>query len=557
MTRRMPRLLVAAGAVVALTAGPSLVAAGPAVAGPAEARFIITVADGYDSRAVAAEHRRRGAAVDFVYTAALNGFAGSMSEAELGELQRDRRVTRIERDGIATASTTHEPATWGLDRIDQRELPLSNTYTSTPTGTGVNAYIIDTGIELGHVEFSNRLGGGYDGVTLGGTGDDCNGHGTHVAGTVGSTTYGVAKAVRLYPVRVLDCNGSGSWSGVIGGLDWVATHRVTPAVANMSLGGGANSSVDDAVRRTVARGVTVVVAAGNGNQAGKEADACSYSPARVPEAITVGATARNDAKTSWSNYGACVDLFAPGAGITSTWHTSNTATNTISGTSMAAPHVAGVAALYLQGVAGAAPAGVAQAIHDASTKGIVTSSRTANNHLVFSGLTVPATVTNAAPTASFTSSCTGLTCTFTNTSADSDGSISSHAWTFGDGGTSTVVSPQHTYGAGSSYTVTLTVTDNAGATGSTSQSVTVTAPSTGGITLSATGYKVKGYQHADLTWSGTTSVAVLRDGVQVASAVMSSPYTDKIDAKGGGSYRYQVCDSAGTALCSPEVTVTF
>jgi subtilisin family serine protease len=550
------RRAVAVAGTAALLVG----LAGTATAAPSgsasedRARFIVTVADGVDSRSVAADHRRSGAQVDFVYTAALNGFAGAMSQADLGALQRDSRVTRIERDGVVTTSATQSSATWGLDRIDQRALPLSGTYTYNHTGSGVHAYVVDTGIKLSHNEFSARVGNGFDAVTAGGKADDCNGHGTHVAGTVGGTTYGVAKSVVLHPVRVLDCNGSGSWSGVIAGLDWVTANHVKPAVANMSLSGGGSTSVDDAVNRTIGAGVTVVVAAGNGDRVGRAQNACNYSPARVPAALTIGATTQSDAKTSWSNYGSCVDLFAPGASITSAWHTSNTATNTISGTSMAAPHVAGVAALYLQQVPGASPAAVDQAIAGASTKNIVTSSSTTNNHLLYS--LVPVTTTNVPPTAAFTYLCDGLACAFTSTSTDPDGWITGYQWSFGDGTGSTQKDPSKTYGSANTYTVTLTVTDNGGATGTTSQSVTVTAPSTGGITLTARGYKVKGAQHAELDWGGTSSVDVYRDNSPIATRVTTDPYTDSIGAKGGGSYTYRVC-AAGTTTCSPDVTVTF
>jgi len=275
-------------------------------------------------------------------------------------------------------------ATWGLDRSDQRSLPLSTTYAYTSTGGSVTAYIIDTGIRFAHADFGGRAVSGYDAVD-GGTADDCNGHGTHVAGTVGGAAYGIAKGVNLVAVRVLDCNGSGSTSGVIAGVDWVTGQHAAgaPAVANMSLGGGASSSMDAAVDRSIADGVSYSVAAGNGNFIGIAQDACKYSPARVAAAITVGASDKSDKKASFSNYGNCVDLFAPGVGITRAWSTSNTATNTISGTSMAAPHVAGVAALYLQGNPGASPATVRDAIYALSTKGKVTSAKTANNHLLF------------------------------------------------------------------------------------------------------------------------------------------------------------------------------
>ena len=342
-------------------------------------RFIVTLRDGANPGAVAGDH---GVSPDYVYTAALNGFAGAMSEAARSGLLRDARVSRVEPDGIARTSTTQSNATWGLDRIDQRALSLSGTFTYTNTGSGVTAYIIDTGIDYGHAEFGGRATFGYD--AFGGNGDDCNGHGTHVAGTTGGTTYGVAKAVAFKAVRVLDCGGSGTWSGVIAGMDWVTANRVLPAVANMSLGGGANTSVDDATKGMIASGVATAVAAGNGNQGGVAQDACKYSPARVPEAMTIGATTKTDSKTSWSNFGNCVDWFAPGAGITSAWIGSgSTETNTISGTSMAAPHTAGVAALYLQSNTGASAQTVRDALYNNTTKSIVTSSKTANNHLLF------------------------------------------------------------------------------------------------------------------------------------------------------------------------------
>ncbi|HEX2210780.1 MAG TPA: S8 family peptidase [Longimicrobium sp.] len=340
-------------------------------------QYIVVLNEGANPRSVAAV---AGVNPKFVYTAALNGFSAALNQGQLNALQHNPAVAYIEQDQEVQVSTTQTGATWGLDRIDQRDLPLNGTYTYTPTGAGVHAYIIDTGILLNHTQFTGRIGNGYDAVTSGGSANDCNGHGTHVAGTVGGTTYGVAKQVTLHPVRVLSCSGSGSTSGVIAGMDWVANNRVLPAVANMSLGGGASTAVDDAVNRMHNRSVTVVVAAGNENQ-----NACNVSPARAANAITVGSTTSSDARSSFSNYGSCVDVFAPGSSITSAWHTSTTATNTISGTSMASPHVAGVAALYLQGNTGALPSAVANAIVSTATTGKVTGAGSGSpNRLVYS-----------------------------------------------------------------------------------------------------------------------------------------------------------------------------
>jgi subtilisin family serine protease len=537
---------------VATDASPATLA-GPVIPG----RFIVTLRDGVDPARVAGQYAVRP---DYTYRHALNGFAGSMSDAARRGLLADMRVLRIEPDQVVTLSaTTQSSATWGLDRIDQAALSLNGAYTYAATGSGVSAYIIDTGIRTTHNDFGSRAKRGFD--AFGGTSEDCNGHGTHVAGTVGGTTYGVAKAVTLVAVRVLDCNGSGTWSGVIAGVDWVTGNAVRPAVANMSLGGGASTTVDDAVRRSIAAGVTYAVAAGNGDRLGRQQPACNYSPARVREALTVGATTNSDAKTSWSNYGECVDVFAPGASITAPWHTSNTAINTISGTSMASPHVAGVAALYLQGTTTASAAAVFEAVRGATTKGIVTSSSTAKNDLLYSRLDLvgpPPLTVNQPPVASFTASCTDLTCTFTDTSTDADGSIASRSWALGDGATASNAVLTHTYAAAQTYTVTVLVTDNGGATGSASRSVTVTAPPTGDITLSVRAYKVSNRKRADLTWSGATSthVDVFRDNSKITTVTNSGSYTHATKETGGGSHTYRVCE-AGTTRCSPSVTVTY
>lgn len=322
---------------------------------------------------------------EHVYRTALRGFSAEMSKAEAAEVARDPRVAYVEQDAVVRTAETQTNATWGLDRIDQRDLPLSTTYTYNTTAANVTAYIIDTGIRTTHGEFGGRASVGTDTVGGGQNGQDCNGHGTHVAGTVGGKTYGVAKQAKLVAVRVLNCSGSGTTAGVVAGIDWVTANATSPSVANMSLGGGASTTLDNAVKRSVAAGVTYAIAAGNGDIFGTPQNACNYSPARVPEAITVGATDSTDRRASWSNFGTCLDLFAPGVSITSGWYTSDTATNTISGTSMATPHTAGVAALYLQGNPSASPAQVSQAIVNGTTPNKVQDPRTGSpNRLLYS-----------------------------------------------------------------------------------------------------------------------------------------------------------------------------
>ena len=320
-----------------------------------------------------------GGRVKHVYKHALNGFAAEMSEEAALALSTDPRVAYVEEDAVVSTDVTQTNPPWGLDRIDQRDRPLSATYTYNWTGSGVRVYIIDTGILTAHTQFGGRASAVFD--VNGGNGQDCNGHGTHVAGTVGGSTYGVAKGVMLRGVKVFQCANTTSTANIIAGVNWVTANRILPAVANMSVGGPASSSMDTAVQNLINSGVTVAVAAGNSNGA----NACNFSPARVAAAITVGSTTTTDARSSFSNIGTCLDLFAPGSGIQSAWWTSTTATATLSGTSMASPHVAGVAALYKQANSAASPATIRNAIVNNSTTNRISNVGTGSpNRLLYS-----------------------------------------------------------------------------------------------------------------------------------------------------------------------------
>jgi subtilisin family serine protease len=300
---------------------------------------------------------RHGGEVVGTWRHALRGFVAQMSESQASAMAAHPGVAWIEEDGEVHADTTQAGAPWDLDRIDQPGRPLDGTYAYTADGSGVNAYIIDSGIRTTHSQFGGRASGAFTAVDDGHGTDDCSGHGTHVAGIVGGATYGVAKNVRLFAVRVLGCDGSGSVSAAISGVDWVTEHHVAPAVANVSLGGGVSAALDDAVRRSIDSGVVYAVSAGNGS-----ADACQQSPARVGEALTVGASDPADAQAAFSNFGACVALYAPGVAITSAWTGGDDATSTQNGTSAAAPHVTGAAALFLSLYPSASPAQVAAAL---------------------------------------------------------------------------------------------------------------------------------------------------------------------------------------------------
>ncbi|HFX6223992.1 S8 family peptidase [Acinetobacter nosocomialis] len=317
------------------------------------------------------------------YDSALKGFAiylpDTAGTAFIEAMKKNPQVLSVENDTVVNIdATTQTNPDWGLDRIDQKALPLNSTYSYSQTGTGTTAYIVDTGILSTHQEFSGRVLNGYTAISDGNGTTDCNGHGTHVAGTVGGTTYGVAKNVKLVPVRILGCDGSGASSNVIAGLDWILKNGSKPAVVNMSLGGAASSSLDSAVENLYNNGYVMVVAAGNSNT-----DACTSSPARTSNAITVAATDNTDTRASYSNYGSCVDIFAPGSQINSSWIGSNTATKVLNGTSMATPHVAGVVAELLQSTPTASPQTITSNLLNQATSDVVKNPSGSPNRLLY------------------------------------------------------------------------------------------------------------------------------------------------------------------------------
>lgn len=349
--------------------------------------------------------RDSGARVHYRYHHALKGFAATIPAPALEGIRRNPMVSFVEADAIVTKNNQSNPPSWGLDRIDQRTLPLDFLYSYQNTGSGVRVYIIDTGIRFSHQEFGGRAVSGYDFVDNDADASDCDGHGTHVAGTVGGASVGVAKGATMVAVRVLNCNGSGTVSGVVAGINWVAANHISPAVANMSLGGGNSSSIVTAVENAIAAGVTFVVSAGNSN-----ANACNYSPANAPSAITVGASTSGDVRSWFSNYGSCVDIFAPGSSIYSSTNDANNSYDSWDGTSMASPHVAGVAALFLQTNTTATPTQVSNAILGNATTGVLSSLGTGSpNLLLYSLITGPVTPPPSAPT--------GLSATATSSSA--------------------------------------------------------------------------------------------------------------------------------------------
>lgn len=575
---------------------------------PERERYIVVLHPGAGEPAAVAEDvaRRHNGRLGFVYEHAVQGFSIALPRQALPSLQRDRRVKYVETDDPVQLFDQTFPT--GVDR--SYDPSANNTAALELSIDGaddrrvdVDVAIIDTGIDYEHPDLhvvagtncTYLSGGGppwarsaycVDGLT---EGDDDHYHGTHVAGTVaaldnGIGVVGIAPGARLWAVKVLDSSGSGYESNVVAGIDWVAANAGAIEVANMSLGGSGYSQAEqDAINTADGLGVVFVVAAGN-----SDADAKNYSPAGLENVVTVSALAdfdgvsggdgsptcrddQDDTLADFSNWGAAVEIAAPGVCITSTYPIEKGAYGTISGTSMASPHVAGAAALLASGTNAPANATevdslVATLIANGNDGWTDDSGDGIKEPLLdVSGFSAAFVAndsggdTNTPPTASFTYDCTDLVCTFDGSgSSDSDGTIAGYDWDFGDGGGDTGVNVSHTYAADGTFTVTLTVTDDQGATGSSSQQVSVSSGGSDGISLSATGYKVKGVQKVDLTWSGADSISVdiYRNGQLLATTANDGAHTDDINERGGASYDYQLCE-AGTTTCSGTVTVVF
>ena len=463
-------------------------------------QFIITLAPSANPSEVARAH---GVTPSHTYTHAMTGFAGSISDAARAGLLKDARILRIDPDRVVTEADggLEAAASWGLDRIDQRSATLDGSFQYPGTGRGVTAYILDTGIRYSHTDFGGRAVPGFD--AYGGNGSDCRGHGTHVAGTVGGSVHGVAKEVSLVSVRVLDCKGQGTTSGVVAGLEWVMAHASRPAVANLSLSGDADAVLDAAVRATIAAGIPVVVAAGNNAR-----DACSFSPARVAEAMTTGATDRADTKPYFSNWGACVDWYAPGVSIVSAGIGSDTEIVTMSGTSMSAPHTTGVAALHLESNPAATPAEVRAALSAAATENVVVWQVPIGDLLH----TVGGTVSSPAPLSE----------------PEPQPAPEPELEPAPEPEPEPVAEPEP-------------------------------APQPAAITLTASTRKVKGKASAELRWNGAESstVVIVVNGAAAANVPNSGSYSYRATARRQTTYRLQVCEAGGGASrCSSEIAVS-
>ncbi|MEP5232418.1 MAG: S8 family serine peptidase [Alloalcanivorax sp.] len=522
-----------------------------------------------------------GGEVLYTYDHALLGMTVRLTNLQASLLGILPGVISVEPDRTVTTVAVQSNATWGLDRVDQPALPLDSSFQYPDNGgRDVNIYVVDTGVRTTHQEFTGRVLPGRNFVSSGGflfggsvnpdDYEDCNGHGTHVAGTAAGSTYGVAKQANVVPVRVLNCFGSGSTSAVIAGVDWVAGNHQKPAVANLSLGGFTSTALDTAVANAVDAGVTMVVAAGNDN-----ANACNGSPNRVPEALTVGATTRQDQRSSFSNFGACVDLFAPGSDITSAWYQSDTQTASLNGTSMAAPHAAGAAALYLGANPSATPDAVNVALVDDTVTGAISNAGNQSPNRLLQITQQDGSGIDRLPTAAFTADCVGTVCELDASGSSDDVAVAAWDWSLGDGNVASGEQITHDYGVDGEFTVTLTVTDTANQTGSTDQTLSVgteTSPcpdctryegqlnNGGSVILPSNGFNFSGGQidawlyspaGASFTvtlqsqscflffcsWNNVTSASPQEGVAEIHSSVSSGYYRWQVQAQSGaGAY---------------------
>ena len=557
-----------------------------------EGSYIVVLKGPNGSSSIEADISRAGGRTERRFTHVLNGLSVRIKNSEVARLRNNPNVLSVEPDQQMFAVDTQSPTpSWGLDRIDQRSLPLNSTFTATAQGSGVDTYIVDTGIYASHTEFTGRLAAGFSSIADSNGTNDCNGHGTHVAGTTAGTTYGIAKSATLIPVRVLDCSGSGSNSGVIAGLDWIVAHHISgkAAVVNMSLGGGASTALDTAVQNVINDGIVMVVAAGNSN-----VDACNTSPARATNALTVGATGQysagetTDSRSSYSNYGPCLDIFAPGSRITSSWIGGSAAINTISGTSMAAPHVAGVAAVLFGRYPSSTASQIASMLRTAATPNVVIGPGTGSpNYLLYldplggtpSGPDAVTPVAPSAPTAiTITPSSGSLSIKFTAGSAGTS-PITNYKYSLDGGVTWLTRSPASTLSPivvsgltnGSTYSVSIRAISTAG-DGIASTLVNATIPSAPSAPLLVTAL-ASANRTARVTWTlgvnggspitshvvtaylnGTTTVA---KSVTVSGATTTAATVSGLTSGRTYTFRVQAINAYGrspVSLASNSIT---
>lgn len=497
-----------------------------------EGSYIVVMRSSDDLDDEEVEISRSGGRTEKRFSRAINALSVRVKHSEAGRIRNNPKVLFVELDQPMYALDTQSPSpSWGLDRIDQRALPLNSTFTASAKGAGVNAYIVDTGISSTHVDFTGRMSTGFSSIVDGNGTNDCNGHGTHVAGTTAGTTYGIAKSATLIPVRVLDCIGSGTTSGVIAGLDWIVGHHTagTLAVANMSLGGGASAALDAAVQNVINDGVVMAVAAGNDGL-----NACNYSPARAANAITVGSTTTTDARSTFSNTGTCVDIFAPGSSITSAWIGNTTAISTISGTSMAAPHVAGVAAVLIGRFPTSTPAQIATMLRTSATPNVVTSAGTGSpNYLLYLDPVGGPIVAPPPPTPVAPSAPNGIAIT------SGSGQISVR-FTAGSAGTSPITSYKYSVDGGTNWATRQT--------GTTASPLVIT-----GLTNGST-YLVS-IRAVSVVGDGVASTSVSTT-IPVAATAPTAPAIGVASANAGrtATVRWTLGANGGSAITSHVVT---